>query len=358
VLVVISDGADQHSTHELQEVMEIVRSSGTQIYTIGYFSKDEEQMFRTSAPKFNLTNGAEVDNPLLALQKIAEESGAMSFFPRSDEELRRAVARINEDLMSQYSLGFYPAQLDNSNYRQLTVAITGNRYAVRSRPGYGVREFAPGTSLPKAAVSRAYESKVTRRDGRLIYREDFSDAGSGWPERENAGYVRGGYRLRGEDVVVSAGPEFLNFQASVVVSVEDVPPPSNPLPRVGERNLPTTGIRANPVGGGLVFRHTGSSYYALILYPPNELRAGLAVVMYMSGARSAELVRWSLLSRPSRRREIRVQCAGQDCEFFEGGALLGRLNSIAAEAGQIGLVQTANGAATFDTLLVEATLGR
>src|SRR6266404_4777614 len=36
-LVVISDGADQHSSHELQETMRLVRESETQVYTIGYF---------------------------------------------------------------------------------------------------------------------------------------------------------------------------------------------------------------------------------------------------------------------------------------------------------------------------------
>jgi Ca-activated chloride channel family protein len=350
VLVIISDGADQHSTHELQEIIDIVRDSATQIYAIGYFSKEEEQMFRSSAEKFSLTNGAEVDNPRLALRRIAEESGALSFFPRSDEELSKAVAQISEDLVTQYSLGFYPQASDDKTYRQLNVAIKGDQFKIRSRPGYGVREFSSGSRRPKGESTLAHEMKVERRDGRLVYREDFKDSGSGWPDRESARYVGEGYRLSGNDIVVSAGPEFRDFKASLSVSVEDTLPPSNPLPRVGELALPTTGIPGNPAGGGLVFRHTGFSYYALVIYPPNGLRQGFAVVMHSNTTKPTEMARWPLLNRPSMRRDIQVQCAQRVCEFYEGGALLGRLNNVAAESGRLGLVLSARGAASFQNL--------
>jgi Ca-activated chloride channel family protein len=353
VLVIISDGADQHSTHELREIIDIVRDSATQIYTIGYFSKEEEQLFRSSAEKFSLTNGAEVDNPRLALRRIAEESGALSFFPRSDEELVKAVAQISEDLVTQYSLGFSPPAGDDKTYRQLNVNIKGDRYQIRSRPGYGVREFSRGSSRPKGEGSLAHEMKVERRDGRVVYREDFKDSSSGWPERESARYIGDGYRLSGNDIVVSAGPELKNFKASLSVLVEDTLPPSNPLPRVGERALPTTGIPANPAGGGLVFRHTGSSYYALIIYPPNGLRQGLAVVMHSNTAKPTEMARWPLLNRPSIRRDIQVRCVQRVCEFSEGGAVLGRLNNVAVESGRLGLILSAKGAASFQNLNAE-----
>ncbi len=354
-LVVISDGADQHSTHELQEVIDIVRESAIQIYTIGYFSKEEEQMFRTSGDKLSLINGAEVDNPRHALQKIAEESGAMSFFPRSDEELSKAVVQINQDLLTQYSLGFYPESASaERTYRRLSVTVVGNRYQVRSRPGYGVRQFAPGNTPPKAEVSRAYEARVEIKDGRLVYREDFKDSSSGWPERETAGYTRDGYRLSGEDVMVSGGPELRNFNASVTFSVEEQLPSSNPLPRVGERNLPTTGLPALPVGGGLVFRQTERSYYAFVVYPQNGLRPGFAVAVYAENNKEpAELARWPLLSRPSRDHTIQVRCQEHTCELHEGGSLLGRLNNVADEEGRIGLALGAEGKALFNDLTVE-----
>lgn len=143
-LVIISDGADNYSVHDFEEILRIVRESEMQVYTIGYFGKDEEKLFRTSGPTIVLTSGNEIDNPRVVLDKLARESGAEAFFPRSDEELAKAVKEITEDLRTQYTVAFYPQSTDSENrYHQLRVAVRGGRYRVRARPGYGTPEFEP-----------------------------------------------------------------------------------------------------------------------------------------------------------------------------------------------------------------------
>src|SRR5687767_11638035 len=57
VLVVVSDGYDQHSTHLLEEVIRIVQESQVQIYTIGYYNKGEENLLRQYGEKVTLLNG-------------------------------------------------------------------------------------------------------------------------------------------------------------------------------------------------------------------------------------------------------------------------------------------------------------
>jgi Ca-activated chloride channel homolog len=136
VLIIISDGADQHSTHVLREVVRAVREAELQVFTIGYFSPEEEAFVRRSADKLTLTDGTVVDNPQYVLKKLASESGAESFFPRSDKELSEAVEKITKDLRTQYTLGFYPSTDDDNHYHQLRVAVRGGRYKVRARPGY------------------------------------------------------------------------------------------------------------------------------------------------------------------------------------------------------------------------------
>jgi Ca-activated chloride channel family protein len=139
-LVIISDGADQHSTYKLSETIRFVRESEIQIFTIGYFSEKEEQLFRASTSKIMRIDGKELDNPRIALEKIAEESGADFFFPRSDKELAQAVAQISEDLRTQYTLAFYPRFQDRENrYHELRVTARDRSYKVRARPGYGTR---------------------------------------------------------------------------------------------------------------------------------------------------------------------------------------------------------------------------
>ncbi|HYR43459.1 MAG TPA: VWA domain-containing protein [Terriglobia bacterium] len=141
-VVIISDGADQNSMHTLQEVIRAVREAELQVYTIGYFSKEEEMLFRRSAAKLTLDDGRVVDNPQHVLQRLAKDSGGESFFPRSDKELAQAVDKIANDLRTQYTLAFYPQSSDNdSHYHQLRVALRGGRYRVRARPGYSATSF-------------------------------------------------------------------------------------------------------------------------------------------------------------------------------------------------------------------------
>jgi len=137
-LVVISDGTDQHSSQRLAQVSKAVRESRMQVYTIGYFSGEEELIFRRAGSRIELINGVVVDDPRAVLRNVARDSGAASFFPRSDKELTRAVEQIVADLRTQYTLAFYPMPEDTEGrYHELRVIVRGGRYSVRARPGYG-----------------------------------------------------------------------------------------------------------------------------------------------------------------------------------------------------------------------------
>lgn len=350
-IVVISDGTDQHSTHTLQEVVDILRESQIQVYTIGYFSAAEEQLFRSSGPKLSLTNGDEVDNARLALESIAKESGAESYFPRSDEQLAKAVAEINEDLRTQYTLSFYPDSSNSEGYHKLRVAVKGGRYRVRARPGYGTREFQPGTA--RTAVSGAFERNVKRKAGLNVYKDDFSDPGSGWPQRSNAQYSNGGYRLAGQDVVVTNGPEFEDFQASVSFSVSNPQLPIDSLRGVGNRGLLSGTLSQLSVGAGLVFRQAGAGYYALLILPSQQSRRSYAVAIKKEDLKSTELERWPLLERRSANYTISVLCTGSQCEFREGDRALGLLKNVSNAEGHVGLALSGKGEAVFDDLIVE-----
>lgn len=138
VLVIISDGTDQHSRSRLADVLKVVRGSKMQVFSIGYFSGQEEALFRRSGARIELIDGALVDNPRVVLHNLARESGAASFFPRSDKELAKAVEDIVSDLHTQYTVAFYPQYSDEeSRYHKLRVTVRGGRYDVRARPGYG-----------------------------------------------------------------------------------------------------------------------------------------------------------------------------------------------------------------------------
>jgi Ca-activated chloride channel homolog len=319
-LIIISDGADQHSMHELPETMRIVRESEMQIYTIGYFGPEEEALFRRSGPKVELSDGRFIDNPRDLLARVARESGAESFFPRSDAELMKAVEEITNDLRTQYTVAFYPSTEGSENrYHQLRVTVRDRRYNVRARPGYGTPDVGP--AVARRTDSRAFEANVERRNGRLFYRDDFSNPQSGWPDRLSAKYSRDGYRLEGENVVAVNGPPLRNFRATVSLTTEG--------------------------GAGLVFRQTDAGYYAFALFPE------YATATRVEAIRITELNRWPVQTTGGRPQKIEVRCDESDCSFYHDEILIGRINDRRFSDGRIGLSLSGKGSAVFNNLIVE-----
>ncbi len=93
--------------------------------------------FSLSQSKVILVDGEQIDNPRLVFKRLATESGAESFFPRSDMELRSAVDRISKDLRTQYTLAYYPSNRARGNqYRRIRVQLRPKGLRVRARQGY------------------------------------------------------------------------------------------------------------------------------------------------------------------------------------------------------------------------------
>jgi Ca-activated chloride channel family protein len=319
-LVVISDGADQHSQREMQDALRVVRESEMQVYTIGYYGPEEERLVRTSGAKIELAGGRMIDNPRKVLERIASESGAESFFPRSDVELAKAVQSIADDLRTQYTLSFYPQTIDpESRYHQLRVAVPG-RYHVRSRPGYGTVQVGP--PVTQRASSRAWESKVERRDGRTFYEDNFTDPNSGWPDRISARYSRDGYKLSGENVVTVNGPTFRNFRAAV-------------------------SLTASANGAGIIFRQSDRGYYTFAVSPES------ASVNRVETIKTTPLDRWPLTKPNGVSSRIEVRCEDVDCAFYQDETLIGKIKDTTFSEGRVGLYVSGKGNATFNDLKVE-----
>ena len=319
-LIIISDGADQHSRHNLQETMQIVRESEMQIFTIGYFSPDEDKNLSTAGPKIQMTDGRTIDNPRDVLQRVARESGAESYFPRNDAELAKAVEDITNDLRTQYTLAYYPPAGDGENrYHQLRVTVRG-RYNVRARPGYGTPNLQP--AVVRRSDSRAFETRVHRKDARTVYEDNFNDSNSGWPDRVTAAYASEGYRLNGDNVVVVNGPAFRNFAASVEMTSENG-------------------------GGGLVFRQNDRGYYAFAVYPD------FASVNRVEPIKTTELGQWPLTAPLHSRQKLEVRCEASECGFYQENRLLGRIKDNMFAEGRIGLHVSAKSSAVFNDFHVE-----
>ena len=122
VLIVISDGGDNASTHRRAEVMEMAGRSDTLIYTIGIFDAEDPDR-----------------NPGV-LRQFAQATGGEAYFPG---ELKITVAvceGIARDIRNQYSLGYIsrnPAQPGAHRKIRVTASsATLGKLRVRARAGY------------------------------------------------------------------------------------------------------------------------------------------------------------------------------------------------------------------------------
>lgn len=125
VLIVISDGGDNASRHNLAQILTLAKQSEAIIYTIGIFDVDD------------------IDRNPKALKQMAKATGGEAFLPNSVKEVVPICERIAHDIRNQYTITYTPTNTtyDGKNRVIEIKARTpeGERLIVRTRTGY----FAP-----------------------------------------------------------------------------------------------------------------------------------------------------------------------------------------------------------------------
>src|ERR1700677_244658 len=124
-LVLISDGDDNQSRAYPDDAIKMCQRAGTIIYTIST----------------NVSPSRDRGDDVL--RKMAEATGGVPFFPKRIEDMTGSFHDIEEELRSQYSLAYRPAdfKLDGA-FRSIYLVALNPRYIVRAKKGY----FAPPKS--------------------------------------------------------------------------------------------------------------------------------------------------------------------------------------------------------------------
>ncbi len=130
-LVVLSDGYDTSSTATLAGAIEAAQRADALIYTIRFLDRE---VFAFEIPASQ--GGSPVPREgRKALERISRETGGAYFDLTAAENLDRIYARIEDELRSQYSLGFTPGK-GRSGYRKLRVSVNRKGLTVAARDGY------------------------------------------------------------------------------------------------------------------------------------------------------------------------------------------------------------------------------
>jgi Ca-activated chloride channel family protein len=133
VLIVISDGGDNASQHNLAQIMALAQHADAIIYTIGLFDDADEDR-----------------NPHV-LKQLAQDTGGDVFLPQSLKEAIPICKRIARDIRNQYTIAYVPAnKKQDGAYRVIQVKASASgrgQLQVRTRAGYRA-PLAPQPSPP------------------------------------------------------------------------------------------------------------------------------------------------------------------------------------------------------------------
>jgi VWFA-related protein len=354
VLVVITDGADQRSAHTLDQVICRIQQSQVQVFLLGYFAPDEDQLFRRGTPTVSLVDGTPIDNPRVAFERMAAESGAQAFFPTSDGGLRQAVEVIAADLRTQYTLAYYPPNPDQTDkYRSIRVGVRRKGLSLRARRGYILgADTAAGPAQPAAEAPARHHlgtgptgptgAQTETLPGSVRGCDNFSDSTSGWPVRAEAFYAGTSYRLTGSDVLVTNRIQMGDFRARLQFEV------LGRSVRIEDRR----GLE-RATGAGLVFRAGPEGFYAVVVYFDPASPRGVCVALLRDGNRSTELAQWPVAASRGRTVELRVSAVGRNFEVLIGGRLLGTFRNDRFASGVFGLMLSGSGEARFYDLCLD-----
>jgi Ca-activated chloride channel family protein len=129
-LVLLSDGLDNRSRLGFDDVVELARRVGVNIYVVALRGD------------VVLVPRAERDGSILQAEytmgAVARESGGRTFFPKSARELPAIYTAIAQELASQYELGYMPARPGGDGaFRRVAVRVPPQTNALaRTRSGY------------------------------------------------------------------------------------------------------------------------------------------------------------------------------------------------------------------------------
>ena len=123
-ILLITDGIDNVSTHTLDQAVEATKKARVAVYAVGLLS---------------VSGGLKAEDSLV---RIAEISGGRAYFPQDVEQARTAMERVARDLREQYTLGYFPTNLNrDGSWRSVRVEMTpdpkvGAKLNANYRHGY------------------------------------------------------------------------------------------------------------------------------------------------------------------------------------------------------------------------------
>ena len=148
VMILISDGDDNLSTHTRSEAIEMAQRTSVVIYTIStstqWIQLSQTDPDKLANRKTHLTEGDKI------LQDLADETGGRAFFPYHVDDLDQSFQDIGDELRNQYSIAYIPTNyVLDGRYHRIRIEVPDHKgYQVRARRGYFAKANRDNNSQP------------------------------------------------------------------------------------------------------------------------------------------------------------------------------------------------------------------
>ena len=129
VLVLITDGEDEGSRYKIQEAIEAAQKADAIIYGIYYVDR---QFYMRNGGGFNFGGGGES-----YLRRMAEETGGRVFTVDRKNTLQDIFQQLQEEMRSQYAIGYTPLNPNkDGTFRKIEIRTGNKDWKVQARKGY------------------------------------------------------------------------------------------------------------------------------------------------------------------------------------------------------------------------------
>jgi len=135
-LIVLSDGMDNGSKLTLEKAVETAQRSDTLVYSILFEDPNGDRGFGGRGHWGGGRRGGEVDGRKV-LARLSRETGGRYFEVSKKEPIDKVYESLEEELRSQYSIGYTPDTKTASNdYRHIHLTTKQKSLIVQTREGY------------------------------------------------------------------------------------------------------------------------------------------------------------------------------------------------------------------------------
>ncbi len=149
-MIIMSDGLDNDSSVGYSGMLDAAVRSEAMIYVVSKTESVRQSILFNMAQQ-RIYEGiphevfAEAD---AALRKIAYETGGRVLYPNNFGQLDNIYAEVDEELRSQYTLGYVSSnKIKDGSYRRIQARVAQSGVVVSARPGYYAPNDLPHSRL-------------------------------------------------------------------------------------------------------------------------------------------------------------------------------------------------------------------